>query len=771
MCTTPFLFPQAQGTAPSFDAFVLVAPTRSEEEKMNRFKLEDALKLNIFAPSVPIDITADGRWLAYTTRNREKYEGSATMGVAMEAACATLWVTDTQTGQHQNLTPDWGSSWAPRWSPDGVRLAFFSDRNGEPHLFVWNRETDVIQAFTSATVRTFFGWDGPKWTPNGRFALFRAFHKPPVSVTDESVSDEPRASEEASFVEVWDWPKRRLREQKHETAQEDQSLEEKAQCQVDSDLVLADVESGETIRLMEAYLILSFDIAPNGKQVTVAVSLGAETPASQQSVFDLYVLPLPVEPSEVKTEKIEPIVRRIRFENYAMTVSWSPDSRYIAYTTGGQLVTSGDAFVVDVKTGAVRNLTEALDVDLGREIQPPLWTEDGTALLCIAKGNIWRVPLADGPIVNLTEDCAFRAYDVFYPSEGYTAYTVADAITINAYDPERDLRGFYRLRLTDGTITPLHEDEYRVFHAYRFYMDVAEETGQFVYVAESNREPADIWMGDVASGSLRRLTNINPHLEEIEFGISELIEWKTEDGKQVKGILLLPREASDTNPVPMIVSVYPGAEPSHDINMFGLGQEPQVSHELFVSRGYAVFNPGIPVEGLEPYKQISKSVLRGVDAAIATGKVDAERVGITGHSFGGYAVNVIITQTTRFRAAIAEASLSDLISSYLGDSDTGWYETGQAKMGGTLWEFPQRYINGSPVFHLDRVETPLLLIGGDQDYSFEQGKEMFMGLARLGKEVVLAKYKDADHWPGLWSNEKLADYWDRVLSWFDEYLK
>ena len=234
---------------------------------------------------------------------------------------------------------------------------------------------------------------------------------------------------------------------------------------------------------------------------------------------------------------------------------------------------------------------------------------------------------------------------------------------------------------------------------------------------------------------------------------------------------MLPREASKINPVPMIVRVYPGDEPSHRINMFALGEEILDHSALFVSRGYAVFCPDIPVEGPEPYKQITKSVLPGMDAAIATGKVDAARLGVIGHSFGGYAVNVLITQTTRFKAAVAAASLSDLISSYLGDLDTGWHETGQAKMGGTLWEFPQRYINGSPVFHLDRVETPLLLIGGDQDYSFDQGKEMFMGLARLGKEVVLAKYKEADHWHAFWPKEQLADYWERVLSWFDEYLK
>jgi dipeptidyl aminopeptidase/acylaminoacyl peptidase len=741
---------------------------------MNHFTLEDALKLNSIHPFVPIDITSDGRWLAYTVYHHKRDEGGGTAkSVTMEDTYnATVWVTETPTGQHRNLTPDGGSSSAPRWAPDARRLAFFSDREGEHHLCVWNLKTDEMQAFTEATAGPFFEWDGPpKWTPNGRFVLFKALSKAQTSASDASVPNDSRASQEESFVEVWDSPKRRLQEQKRETTQETQSPEETALLQWNRDLMLADVETGDTIRLMQAYRVKTFDIAPNGAQVAVTVALGVETPGSQQQVFDLYVLPLPGELSEVNTGEIEPLVRRIRFENYAMTVSWSPDSRSIAYTTAGQLVASGDAFVVDVKTGAVRNLTEALDVDLGQEFRLPLWTEDGTALLCIAQDNVWRVRLEDEQIRNLTEGSGLSVRDIFYPCEGYTAWTVDDTLTMKANDVEQDRQGFYRLHLTDGTITPLHEDEHRTFRAYRFRMDVAEETGQFVYSAENYQEPEDLWISDAAFESPRRVTNVNPHFEGIDFGESQFIEWSTDDGKPVKGILVLPREASKANPVPMIVSVYPGAEPSHGINSFGLGEEILDHPAFFVSRGIAVFYPAIPVEGVEPYKQIAKSVLPGLDAAIATGKVDAQRMGVIGQSFGGYAVNVLITETTRFKAAVAGASLSDLISSFLSDSETGWHETGQAQMGGTLWEFPQRYIDGSPVFHLDRVETPLLLVGGDQDGSFEQGKEMFNGLARLGKKAVLAKYKEADHWHGNWSKEKLADYWERVLNWFDEYLK
>ena len=422
-----------------------------------------------------------------------------------------------------------------------------------------------------------------------------------------------------------------------------------------------------------------------------------------------------------------------------------------------------------METGIVRNLTENLDVDLGREYQPPLWTAEGDALLCIANGDVWKVPLNDGVIQNLTENFEFSVRDVFYPSEGYTPLTVDNAITIRAS------HNFYRLSLTDDTITLLYEAEHRNVHAGRFRQDVAEATGEFIYVVESSQEPPNIWMSDATFESPRQITDVNPHLRTIDFGRSELIEWTLEDGQTVKGVLVLPSEASEQAPAPMIVSVYAGGMYySSRINRFAHAENVGGTHPgMFVSRGYALFLPDFPVQKIEPYKQFSDVILPGIDAAIATKRVDAQRLGVIGHSFGGYTVNVLITQTTRFKAAVASASIGNLISGYLNSGlGTGWYEAGQGGMGGPLWEFPQRYIDGSPVSHLDKVETPLLLIHGDQDFiPFEQAQEMFMGLARLEKEVVLLKYKEADHWHGFWSNEKLADYWERVLNWFDEYLK
>ena len=759
-------------------AFMAIA--WSEGEEMNPLTLEDLLKFNEFVGRVPIDITSDGNWIAYNMQNREQYEGGggnsaySKTGVMIEMAYGTIWVTNTRTGEHRNLTPDWGSSWAPRWSPDGTFLAFFSDRMGKPHLFIWNRETDDMQEFTSATVRTFFGFEVPKWTPDGQFVLFKSISAIDMPIDEESVEDKseisPKTSPKPSFVEVWDWPKRRLQEREDKSTQENEQPKGKERGRANKNLVIADTKTGKTFSLMKGYEIRSFDIAPSGEYVAVTVHLGSETPVAQQQIFDLYVVPLPKELSEASSTEIEPLVREIRLA-YGITVSWSPDSKYFAWTTGGEggKLASGNAYVVDVEMGVVRNLTENLDVYLGRSYKPPLWIGESEALLCIARGQIWKVPLNGGAIRNLTENFEFSAHDVFYPSEGYTPWTVDNAITINTYD-----HGFHRLSLTDETITLLHKDEHRYVHAGRFHQDVAEETGEFIYVVENSQEPQNIWMSDVTFESPRQITDTNPHLQSIDLGTSELIEWTLEDGQTVRGILVLPPEASEQDPAPMIVNVYAGGMHSSRINTFAFGENVGGAHPgMFVSRGYALFLPDFPVPEIEPYKQFANVLLPGIGAAIATKKVDAERVGVIGHSFGGYTVNVLITQTTRFKAAVASASIGNLISGYLNSGlGTGWYEAGQGGMGGPLWEFPQRYIDGSPVSHLDKVETPLLLIHGDQDFiPFEQAQEMFMGLARLEKEVVLLKYKEADHWHGFWSNEKLADYWERVLNWFDEYLK
>ena len=241
---------------------VFTAIANSEGEEMNLLTLEDLFRFNTFIRYVPIDITSDGNWIAYNTQNREEYEGGggdtaySKTGVMIDMAYATVWVTNTRTGEHRNPTPGWGSSWAPRWSPDGIRLAFYSDRMGKPHLYVWNRESDDLQVFSSETVQTFFGFEVPKWTPDGRFVLFKSISATDMPFDDESLSDTPETLQETSFVEVWDWPKKRLQEREDESAQVRQLIVEELVGRKILDLVIADTKTGQTLSFRNGWTLM-----------------------------------------------------------------------------------------------------------------------------------------------------------------------------------------------------------------------------------------------------------------------------------------------------------------------------------------------------------------------------------------------------------------------------------------------------------------------------------------------------------------------------------
>jgi dipeptidyl aminopeptidase/acylaminoacyl peptidase len=158
-----------------------------------------------------------------------------------------------------------------------------------------------------------------------------------------------------------------------------------------------------------------------------------------------------------------------------------------------------------------------------------------------------------------------------------------------------------------------------------------------------------------------------------------------------------------------------------------------------------------------------------LNAVAHTGWVDTTRLGVSGHSYGGYMVNFLVTQMTQFKAAVSFSGVSDLISGYLGDGNNlQFYEVGQGRLGLPVWEAPERYIKNSPVSYLDRVGTPLLIIHGVKDPTVPvgQSQEMFRGLARLGKPAELVLYHNAEHLGPPFN----AAWWGRALDWFDKYL-
>jgi dipeptidyl aminopeptidase/acylaminoacyl peptidase len=292
------------------------------------------------------------------------------------------------------------------------------------------------------------------------------------------------------------------------------------------------------------------------------------------------------------------------------------------------------------------------------------------------------------------------------------------------------------------------------------------------------------------AGPAVRLLHLNPQLADLDAPIMRPIHHPGPDGRQLTSWLLLPRLAPGAPPPPLIVRPYPGSRyPTAPSTMDSWTGGPDKAAALLAAHGYAVLAPSLPIPAkAEPAQDLAKRVLAIVDAADADpelhGLFDPDRLGVWGESFGGWGTLTMIGQTDRFGAAVAEASMSNLVSEWgqfetfvrldpnLGPSPfftEGWVEDLQGGMHGPPWADPGRYIRNSPVFQADRITTPLLLIHGEQDaFSIGQPEEMFSALNRQDKPAELVVYWGEGH--AIASPGSLRDLYAKVFHWFDDRL-
>jgi dipeptidyl aminopeptidase/acylaminoacyl peptidase len=750
-------------------------------------------------------LSPDGRWVAYATQNNEAPAASVgdvittASGLNVLVASSTIRVTDTRTGATRNLTAQWETSWAPSWSPDGKHLAFFSDHNGPAHLVIWHRERDEMQELPGALVQPSHAWETPRWTPDGTRILYIAL---PAGVrpSAETMRLETPRSLPAGLVELRESEAARAAR----TGQPARSPEASNRVLLRPlDVAMADPARGEVTRLAHGNRIMNALIAPDAHSVAIVANARRETAGSQQDVVDLFIVPLPARESAAATASLaepaewhtdgrpgaspawEPLVRAVRMSAYALRIGWSPDSTRLAFCTDGQLA-SGDIYLVTVRTGSVQNLTEHVVIPSapasGKRLRrhrfesvadPPLWTPDGRMLVAVGGSDLWAIPTDGGVVTNLTPDLDRGVATAIYANTGATALVTADnAVIAQTVDADSLNEGLCRVPLHGGRLTQLWErpETYgATFGRGRFAFDVATSTGAIVSVIQNAHSAGDLWLTDRRLASPRRITDLNPQLHAFDGMKSELLSVRLADGRTSRAGLLLPAGATVAHPVPMIVWPHDAGR-SASANQ--LGAVGQLSTLRFISHGFAVLFPDLLLERGNPLSSITSSLLPAVEAASATGLIDRDRIGIFGNSFGGYIVNATVTQTSRFKAAVAFAGIADLTAYYLSDEGFfGWTESGMGRMQGTLWQYPQRYVANSPIFHLDTVQTPLLLFYGDKDLTApEQARAMYLGLVRLGKEAMLVGYRDGAHnWDRL-SREQRDDFWERTLRWFDDHF-
>jgi dipeptidyl aminopeptidase/acylaminoacyl peptidase len=742
--------------------------------------VEDDLRTLEFAPLMGVALSPDSERLAYTVKNNQRSrtvdpESWARSGVRDAFTGTDIFLESVKTGAVRSLTGGEGDNFLPVWSPDGRYLAFLSnrDRRGQLRLWIWDLVHDEMRKLSDLNIRQF---GQIEWTPDSQKLIVPVLpadlspeeyaKRLTSSVSDQSASTGPRVpGPTVVFYQSSGERPDANQAPKSDPWNLDILLR---------DLVSIDVANGRGVTIVRGQRIASFLVSPDGSRIAYTVPKRFEKPGSQQLLFDLMV-------TSFSTGRQQVVASEIRLDYEGAPFAWSPDSRSLVYRNDGPQETTHDCFVAEAGASP-RNVT-SMTVPQDWPRSAPVWDKSGRGIYFVSNGALWGAGIDQGRAVQIAQIPNRQIMHLVLESDHLPWISDDGQWTIVlTHDPAGKQDGFYRVNLRTGgsarlletgecyTCTNVEEDEFTV---------ATRDRQHVFYFAEDAGHHADLWMNDPGFGNPRRLTRLNSQFDKYDMGSARLVDWLSDDGETLQGALLLPSGYEEGKRYPLIVWVYGGSSGSNDFDHFGLAGSGPFNMQMFATRGYAVLVPDAPERLGTPMVDLVKTVLPGVSKLVELGIADPERLGVMGHSYGGYSTLSLIVETNRFKAAVEADGMADLIGAY-GQMDrsgaafgTSFEGQGQILMGGTPWEFPERYIENSPVFHLDRVETPLMIIHGTQDTVVRSflGDEVFVGLRRLGKEVQYGKYDGEQHSPENWSYLDQVDLCNRLIAWFDRYLK
>jgi dipeptidyl aminopeptidase/acylaminoacyl peptidase len=305
----------------------------------------------------------------------------------------------------------------------------------------------------------------------------------------------------------------------------------------------------------------------------------------------------------------------------------------------------------------------------------------------------------------------------------------------------------------------------------------AAEANTVVYTRSTYNLFPDLLVSDIKFKKSTLISDANPQQKDYYWGTAELVSWTSLDGKDLDGLLYKPENFDPGKKYPMIVNFYEKSSQGLYGHRTPELHRSTIDYHYYTSNGYVVFNPDIYYEDGYPGESAFNCVMSGVSAIIEKGFVDKDRIGAQGHSWGGYQVAYLATRTDLFAAIESGAPVVNMFSAYggirwgSGLNRSFQYEHTQSRIGATIWESPLRYLENSPLFTMDKVTTPILIMHNDADGSvpWYQGIEYFVALRRLEKPVWMLNYTGEDHWPQKMKNKK--DFQIRMSQFFNYYLK
>ena len=403
------------------------------------------------------------------------------------------------------------------------------------------------------------------------------------------------------------------------------------------------------------------------------------------------------------------------------------------------------------------------------------WTADDRSVLLYDQFDIWEVKPDGSGARNITggegrkASIAFR-YRSMDPEERTIPAT--KPLLLSATDDRTRATGFYRLANLTTTAAPQKVVMLdKAFGA----VNKAKNADTVVFTLSRFEEFPDIWASDTSFKDMKKISTVGAQLSQFTWGKSELIEYINADGQKLRAILTKPDDFDPKKKYPLMVYIY--EELTQGLHSFNA---PNVSTSIniprYVSNGYVMLRPDIVYTTGYPGEAAEKCVIPAVNTVVAQGYIDPKRIGIQGHSWGGYQITHLITRTNLFAAVQAGASVSNMISAYggirwgTGMSRAFQYERTQSRIGAPPWDAPLQFIENSPIFWVKKIQTPYLTIHNDEDDAvpWYQGIEFITALRRLGKEGYMFNYNGERH--GLRNRDNMKHWTVHMDEFFDHYL-
>jgi dipeptidyl aminopeptidase/acylaminoacyl peptidase len=713
--------------------------------------IRDLLDVSTVAIS---DLSPDGRWLAVTVSSRRdglgtdfSRDGDPTY---LRSPAARVLVIDTKSGAQRAVWTARKTVRALTWSGDGTRLAMLVLENDALQVMIWDRVTGKFTAAKLPAGQYAAENSELRWSDDGRQVAFAAR------------SDAWRTKAKARFAEITKGPIVAL-------DGKDDFLEWDAMNRMNEQraIVAWDPATGAMKTLLAEQLVGQWTLSKDGSAITVQADITKKTDYDVIGGREWKLVTQSTSGGEART--VFPTLKGV-------TLLWAEDGKRFASGRDGRVYVGSIADTVsrqllgppaDARGGAGAAAAASADTSAeararrGKErFTAVRWSPAGNVLLASNSEGLWLVDVASGTkeMIQATPDSTSLA-----PRTQFTAWSQDGRyLYFSVNSRTKWERAIARYDRQTGQRADLVKDA-RLYSGLRLSKDGSTAV---LAIADGNHV-ADVYVADASLGGLRRIVESNPQLAQKPIAKTELISYMDADGKSRYGVLHLPVGYEKGKRYPTVFIIY---EDFFDDTWDAVAN-------LLSAHGYAVVKPSVGFEIGYPGEAWLKSVTAAANAVIAMGVADSSRLGVQGQSYGGYATNLIVTQTHRFAAAINVSGKVDIISFYtdsprLGVRNIHAAEKSQDRIGATLWQQPQKYVQHSAVMFADRITTPLLLLTGGQDHNVPElnTREMYYAMRRLGKTVSWVSYTNGGHGAPTTTEGEIVDWHQRILDWYAKYL-